>query len=71
LPDIYDSLFSQNQRSGRVSLSSLNDLLSKGNITAYQIERVSKEKKRKGRYVHLIIINDRLCKWLCLMARRM
>lgn len=41
LPEIYEQLFSQNQRSGRVSLSTLNTILSKGNISANHIETVN------------------------------
>jgi hypothetical protein len=37
-------LFSQNQRSGRISLSSLNNILSKAKVTANQIELVSHPK---------------------------
>jgi hypothetical protein len=40
LPDIYETLYSQHQRSGRVSLTALNNILSKGKITANQTERV-------------------------------
>ncbi|CEP17235.1 hypothetical protein [Parasitella parasitica] len=40
LPDMYDQLFSQYQRSGRVSLSTLTSILSKGEISAQQIEMV-------------------------------
>lgn len=40
LPEMYDQLFSQHQRSGRVSLSTLNSILSKGKISAQQIEMV-------------------------------
>lgn len=41
LPHVYEQLFTQYQRSGRVSLSSLNTILSKGKISAHQIELVS------------------------------
>lgn len=40
LPEMYDQLFSQYQRSGRVSLSTLNSILSKGKVSAQQIEMV-------------------------------
>lgn len=40
LPDIYEVLYSQNQRSGRVSLTSLSNILSKGRISANHIERI-------------------------------
>ncbi|KAI8973923.1 hypothetical protein BDB01DRAFT_808137 [Pilobolus umbonatus] len=40
LPEIYETLFTQNQRSGRVSLSSLNNILTKGRISAYHIEQI-------------------------------
>ncbi|CAO0797638.1 unnamed protein product [Mucor circinelloides] len=40
LPEMYDQLFSQHQRSGRVSLSTLNSILSKGKISAQQIEMI-------------------------------
>ncbi|KAI8636330.1 hypothetical protein BD408DRAFT_397570 [Parasitella parasitica] len=40
LPDMYDQLFSQYQRSGRVSLSTLTSILSKGEISAQQIEMI-------------------------------
>lgn len=41
LPEIYDSLFSQHQRSGRVSYTTLSSILTKGRISANQIEKVS------------------------------
>jgi hypothetical protein len=41
LPNMYEQLFSTSQRSGRVSLSSLNNILSKGKISANHIEMVS------------------------------
>ncbi|KAI9469069.1 MAG: hypothetical protein EXX96DRAFT_512860 [Benjaminiella poitrasii] len=40
LPDIYEQLFSQNQRAGRVSLSNLNTVLSNGKIAANQTETI-------------------------------
>ncbi|KAI9280716.1 hypothetical protein BY458DRAFT_500147 [Sporodiniella umbellata] len=40
LPKIYDTLYSQNQRSGRVSLTALNNVLSKGRISANHIEKI-------------------------------
>jgi hypothetical protein len=46
LPSVYEQLFTQYQRSGRVSLSSLNNILSKGKISANHIELV-----RKRRYM--------------------
>lgn len=40
LPNMYEQLFSTSQRSGRVSLSSLTNILSKGKISANHIEMV-------------------------------
>ncbi|CAO3698550.1 unnamed protein product [Rhizopus microsporus] len=40
LPEIYDSLFSQHQRSGRVSYTTLSSILTKGRISANQIEKI-------------------------------
>ncbi|GAA5799625.1 hypothetical protein HPULCUR_005041 [Helicostylum pulchrum] len=40
LPNMYEQLFSTSQRSGRVSLSSLTNILSKGKISANHIEMI-------------------------------
>ncbi|KAI8355166.1 hypothetical protein BD560DRAFT_407364 [Blakeslea trispora] len=40
LPELYEQLFAQYQRSGRVSLSSLNAILLKGKVSANQIEMI-------------------------------
>lgn len=43
---MYEQLFSTSQRSGRVSLSSLNNILSKGKISANHIEMASSQRKK-------------------------
>ncbi|KAI9257628.1 hypothetical protein BY458DRAFT_492347 [Sporodiniella umbellata] len=40
LPAIYDSLYSKYQRSNQVSLTALNNVISKGKISASQIEKI-------------------------------
>ncbi|CAO3700337.1 unnamed protein product [Rhizopus stolonifer] len=40
LPAIYESLYSEHQRSGRVSLTALNNIMCKGRISASQIEKI-------------------------------
>ncbi|RCH96953.1 Sorting nexin mvp1 [Rhizopus stolonifer] len=40
LPELYEKLFIQHQRSGRVSLSTLNGILSRGKISANHIEKI-------------------------------
>lgn len=51
LPDIYETLYSQHQRSGRVSLTALNNILSKGKITANQTERVKHNRYENTFYI--------------------